>query len=270
MPAELEAGMPTSECDRVRASGLAEAPWRAPRQWAWTMASLTSSLRPRSSAMSSTSRRTAAPGYSLVGMSSHSSAFERRLTLALDRHLRRRLGVFELAEDPGGLLRVHRDRARRRLHLPDTVIEPGDPVAELHFWNENLQPRDGAHLGRAARMGGQGRRSLEALARALEEDSRLAGVRAVRAVTLLVRPGGGDAMERIAGRLGFSLRPGPGGVPRLLANIHTWLIMRAFGATPPRLLDLPCRARTELWMSAARLVSLHAACSSKAAEHRFG
>ena len=68
---------------------------------------------------------------------------------------RRRQAVFEYTRNPACIFRLDITRAPRELTLRDgTLVRPGDRVARLHFWNEQIPtlPEDGATIAWARRM----------------------------------------------------------------------------------------------------------------------
>jgi hypothetical protein len=79
----------------------------------------------------------------------HSHPWLARAIFALDTQLRRRLAVIEYSAHPSCIFRVGIARSRRELTLRDgTHLQPGDRVAQLHFWNEHMPPvpPDGATI----------------------------------------------------------------------------------------------------------------------------
>jgi hypothetical protein len=74
---------------------------------------------------------------------------------AFDDRQRRRQAVFEYTRNPTCIFRLDISRAPRELKLRDgTLVRPGDRVARLHFWNEQIPtlPEDGATIAWARRM----------------------------------------------------------------------------------------------------------------------
>ena len=57
----------------------------------------------------------------------------------LDAWLRVHLGIKEFTAEPDCIFRISREAARRSLMLADgATIQPGDPVLQVHLWNEHL------------------------------------------------------------------------------------------------------------------------------------
>jgi len=99
----------------------------------------------------------------------------------LDRILRHVLGIEEFSREPGCVLRYSRTRSRSAVTLPrGEIVRPGDPILELHFWNDRLgtdsRPRSSPGVLRSAF-----RRSLALLAEQLQSNEHFADIKAVHA-----------------------------------------------------------------------------------------
>jgi hypothetical protein len=73
----------------------------------------------------------------------------------LDRRLRRDQAVFEYTRHPACVFRLDINRAVKPLVLRDgTRVHPGQRVARLHFWNEQVPaiPKSGATIGWARQL----------------------------------------------------------------------------------------------------------------------
>ena len=98
---------------------------------------------------------------------------------AFDARQRRRQAVFEYTRNPACIFRLDISRTPRELILRDgTRIRPGDRVARLHFWNEQIPPmaEDGATIAWARRMQRAIALSLRDLARYLAGRPDLADI----------------------------------------------------------------------------------------------
>lgn len=152
----------------------------------------------------------------------------------LDRWLCRRFGIYEYSARPDCLFRIERGRADERVWLCDGLrVEVGDPLLELHLWNEHVPP-----MGRRPSVA-WGRRtarvmdaSLRELAGHVAESAECRAVVALRA-QMRLRTGRQSAqLASIFRRFGFEAvphsraeRPGP---LRLLGeNILVALLMLA-------------------------------------------
>lgn len=95
----------------------------------------------------------------------------RRSVFALDAYLRRRYCIVEFTDQADCILRIAPATAPRSLVLSDgTAITAGDPLLELHLWNEHVPtiPPGGVTLRWAATAARRARNSLRALALAAE------------------------------------------------------------------------------------------------------
>jgi hypothetical protein len=180
----------------------------------------------------------------------------------LDRRLRRRLGVFELIDDPEMILRVQIVRSTRALPVPGGEIPAGERVLELHFWNEHMPklPREGPNMEWGIRAVRMLTRSCRTVARHMREDERLAGVAGVCGSTVLFFPGQESGGERVSERLGFTAvrakNPlGPFG--EFWENFHTWMLMWAFNAATLRHHRLLRMRRTNFWATAEHFARRH-------------
>jgi hypothetical protein len=101
---------------------------------------------------------------------------------AFDDRQRRRQAVFEYTRDPTCIFRLDISHAPHELTLSDgTLVRPGDRVARLHFWNEQIPtlPEDGATIAWARRMRRAIGVSLYELSRYLDGRPDLADVAVV-------------------------------------------------------------------------------------------
>lgn len=187
----------------------------------------------------------------------------RGLVRWIDGTLRRRQGVFEFCQHPLCLFRGRVAPAVRDLVLPQTTVKAGEPVLELHFWNEQIPqlPLDGPDM----RWGVKGQRMLSwtcgDIARRLGHDPRLDGVRAVGGSTILFFPGDASGGERVFRRLGFTTFPPRNRLGRFgefWENLHAWLVMWTFNRATVRVHRLLRLRRTEFWTSTEAFVARHA------------
>ena len=64
----------------------------------------------------------------------------RALMRRIDAWMLRVLGIFEFSDDPECVLRLQITRAPHTLCLNGRVVNAGEPVLELHLWNEHIPP----------------------------------------------------------------------------------------------------------------------------------
>jgi hypothetical protein len=178
----------------------------------------------------------------------------RAFVRAIDRYLRKRFDIFEYSTEDTCIFRIRIGHIERDLALPDETVAAGEPVLELHFWNEHLPPvPEGGHNMRWA----VGLRrvliaSCRMLAARLEEDPKMADSRAVGGITPLFAAGDGSGWEKIFTRLGFIMQPhrNPSGrFVEFWERVYAWMVMRTFtvgsGASP----KLASIHRTNFWIS---------------------
>ncbi len=177
----------------------------------------------------------------------------------VDAAMRARLRLVEPWQDEEALFRVRLSRAAHAVALPDATIRAGDPVVELHLWNEHVPPMapKGPDLAWAKAFERRATASLKALAALLPSDTRFSPARALRGVSSAFSPSRGTGTRKLLERIGFTaiaVDSARGSTAALLDGVYAWYLLRAFAARAPslgRVLRLP---RAELWMSMATLV----------------
>lgn len=148
----------------------------------------------------------------------------RAAVFAVDRLLRRWYGVREFSPARDNLLRISTGTAGQRVVLGDgTEVAPGDPVIDLHLWNERI-PALGSFptgLGWGSRARRRIERSLMELAAHVEADPAVATCMVCRAEAVFLTGLRPSACLRIAERLGFdtAIAPRPAGPGHTLLAI---------------------------------------------------
>jgi hypothetical protein len=176
----------------------------------------------------------------------------RSLVRALDALVRRILGVCELSPEARSLVRIRPTRARRQVCLADITIRPGDPLLELHLWNEHVPPlpATGADAAWAVRVLNSFRASLREVAQRLQTPA-WEGVKALHGTTSLV--GAQDASLALMRHLGFSVvaaARGPlGRFGELWDNAYAWALLWAFNPLSLRHRSWTDLRRMEIWVS---------------------
>ncbi len=142
------------------------------------------------------------------------------------------------------LVACHRHRGDRVALADGTVVERGDPIAEIHFWNGHIANRAGSRASSVTwRIVADFRDDLGALARAIAA-GRIAGE--AKAVY------GASPVAGAAARFGFLVRPMPRGLRRSLLTTWQHLIRWVFR---PAAVGPAMEAETaEMWMSTAELM----------------
>jgi YkoP domain len=125
---------------------------------------------------------------------------------ALDGWLRRRQGIYEYTRDPHCMFRVGLRSADRDLTLCDgTLVRAGEPVLELHLWNENVPAMglEGPTVAWARQVSRAIHTSLRELAAHVAEHPALDGVKAVCGDMQLGSPRQTEQLAHIVARYGF-------------------------------------------------------------------
>lgn len=181
------------------------------------------------------------------------------LVSAADVVLRRWYGVRTFSDHSSCFLRIARVRATRRICLSDgTVVNPGEQIAMLHFWNERMPPfpRTGPDLAWAVTFRQRMLASLEAVSHYLAEDHSWDDIRAIHACVNFGSRRRRWQIRRAAARFGFELVPGEAasGLHEWGEDILIWAFTRAFNPAALRRHAL-WRDRTEIWISRTVLSS---------------
>lgn len=176
---------------------------------------------------------------------------------AFDAWLRRRQAVFEYTRNPSCVFRLDISRAGRPLVLHDgTRVRPGQRIARLHFWNEQIppMPKNGATMGWARQMQRAIDTSLSELARYLASRPDLGEVAVICAdVPSATRRQSGQ-LARIMAHYGFEAIVVPERLPprerlhRLGENILISLIVLVHNAGALRP-DTLWRVRVPIYLS---------------------
>lgn len=131
--------------------------------------------------------------------------------LKLDEGLRRSHGVFEYSQDEACLFRIRLGAAPVPLRLAGVSVGAGEPVVELHFWNEHIQPihRFRSGLRWAAHVQHSVTSSFRDLVAFLDSEPRFSGVRAIYANMGLGDSERTSQLTRMCRLAGFEDVPAP-------------------------------------------------------------
>jgi hypothetical protein len=189
--------------------------------------------------------------------SRHSHPWLAEVVFALDARLRRRQAVFEYSRDPRCVFRLDINRSPRALVLRDgTRVHPGQRIARLHFWNEQVPPlpKNGATIAWACQIQQAITTSLAELARFLASRPELSDIAVVCADVPSGTRAQSEQLARIMGRYGFETIAEPGPLPfaermhRFGENILISLIILASNAAALRG-DTLKRVRVPIYLS---------------------
>ena len=128
------------------------------------------------------------------------------LIYRLDALLRQLYRIREFTDDPDCLLRLAMKRASTSLNLSDgTRIMPGDPVGELHLWNDHVPrfPSGGPTLGWARRAHASMVHSLSLLADHVATEPEWQGVQAFFADAPISPKRSPASVRAVSRRYGF-------------------------------------------------------------------
>ncbi|HWI28599.1 MAG TPA: hypothetical protein VN668_16615 [Stellaceae bacterium] len=202
-----------------------------------------------------------------------------RAVRGVDSLLRQRQGIEEFTEDEKCIFRISRVPASRDVVLSDgTQIREGDPVLQLHLWNEHLpvMPSAGPSPAWAIRLKRCMRSSLTAVAAYVEREHGLDAIRALHGAPPFGSRLGALQMVRTAYRFGFDVID-PDAPPEWRERIHLvfdsmllWGLAYAFNPAGLKTKGL-LRYRHQLWISRRKLLlrygSGHDAVSIRAERH---
>jgi hypothetical protein len=179
----------------------------------------------------------------------------RAIIRCFDRFARWARSVFEFCDDPQCILRLRLTQTPRELHLPGGVVRRGEPMLEIHLWNEHLPslPPDGPDLAWGLRMGRMWILSLRRAGQYVRGDPRLSAVRAVGGVTVLLFSGDHFGGIRLMERSGFTVEPHRHSLGRFgefWQNLYVWGLMWAFNPASIRGRRLIHLRQAEMWMPA--------------------
>ncbi len=188
----------------------------------------------------------------------------RALIRKFDALVCRMSGVFEFCEDDECLLRLRSARATHDLCFPGRCVRAGEPVLEIHVWNEHMPliPPNGPDLVWAIRLQRGLVRSFQLVARHMQGEVHLASARAVGGVTVLFFPGDRSGGTRLMERLGFTITPYHrpcGAFGEFWENFYTWWIMWTYNPASLRHRRLLGLRRAEMWMPAEAFLARYGA-----------
>ena len=182
------------------------------------------------------------------------------LVRRLDAVIRRHEGIIEFSSSASCLLRAVVTRADADLKLSDgAIMKRGDPIIDVHFWNERLpQTASAPGLAWGGRFGRQLVRSFIDLAAAIDDDPRLCDAVAIRARLAFAGDRNREARQRFAHWFDFEggEETGP---PPLLRRLHDaaediWLVLLTWTFNPGSLRSRRMvRRREDLWISVGKL-----------------
>lgn len=183
---------------------------------------------------------------------------------SLDARLRERDQVYEYTSHPDCMLRIQRAQAACDARLPDGMkLREGDPIIELHFWNEQFPRMPGGRptVAWAKRVRRAFQISLAELAVYISEKREFDDVHALIGVWKTGSFGQGRKLLELTAAEGFQhLEEGPlapaGAFRRLGENILFLFLVLASNPAVARF-DLLLCDRTLIYISREELLRRH-------------
>ncbi len=184
------------------------------------------------------------------------------LVRGLDVLLRRYYHIREFSRHDECLLRLAIGISDRDLTLSDgTRVVQGQPIGELHLWNDHIPPipENGPDLAWALAFRRRLARSFKELAAYVESDPQYQHIKAFRGEISFGGPYGLVRMTQVVEHWGFDLvdRNSSGWLWQRLAdfgaNLYAWGLIRAFNPTSLEGEGLRELRRDQLWISRATL-----------------
>lgn len=180
--------------------------------------------------------------------------------------------MLEFSDSAECMLRVARRRADCAMTLSDgVVVARGDPILELHFWNERIPQASATQgLGWGGRFGRRLIRSFAELAAAIETDPRICDAVAIRGRLAFAGTRNRDETRRFGRWFGLET-PADDRPPALGQRVHDaaediWLVLLSYAFNPGSLRGRETlRRRDDLWMSRRTLVARYGGAKRKAA-----
>lgn len=160
----------------------------------------------------------------------YSESYIQSAIFRLDRVLRRWQHIYEFCEADDCLLRVAILSARKKVALPDgNVIEPGDKLIELHWWNEHVARliADRPALSRAKLLPSLVEHSFEQLAKYAATAPEMQDARFIHGNAVLPMRGRGNEFAALVQKYGFWLVRPPAGYFDELHDFFEEYLVRA-------------------------------------------
>lgn len=179
-----------------------------------------------------------------------------------DAMLRHRYGISEFADDPDCVLRISLERAARDVALSDGVsVRAGDPIVQIHFWNEHLPvlPPEGLNAAWTGVMKRRIRHSFAMLADHIERDPRYRGVTAIHGAPAFSRRLGPAPLARTLHHFGFDVAVPERAGGSIRDRLDSLLILGMNWAFNPVELRRHGKSygRIQVWMSRTKLIERH-------------
>jgi ceramide glucosyltransferase len=186
-----------------------------------------------------------------------------RLVRPIDAFLQRYEDVYEFCQDDQCVLRLSIGECRREIVLSDgTQLAKGEPVGDIHYWNEHIPriPEDGPNLAWALAFQRRCVFSLIELANFIRHNPHLIRLKAFRGNPPLGGRYGDAALDEMIERWGFDVLPRRqrqgwwGGFVQYWENLYAFGLRRAFNPDGVKSEGLQGIKKVELWISTGKLL----------------
>jgi hypothetical protein len=178
----------------------------------------------------------------------------RALLKRFDRLLCKLYGIYIFSDDPNGVIRLQRGKTPHPLSLSGQTIQSGEPVLNIHLWNDHLPPlpAGGPDLVWAKKSERLFLLSLQDVAVYINQNPALDGVRAIGGTTIILYSAHSDSGERIIRRLGFTAQPHRGKLGKVgnfIDNLYSWVLIWTYNPQGLSYHQLETIRRTDIWIS---------------------
>jgi hypothetical protein len=172
----------------------------------------------------------------------------------LDGILCRHYEIFEFSHDQNCILRLQLTHAPHPINLHDTVVNAGEPIMELHLWNERLPliSSEDLSVSWASHTEHLFIHSLRLVATYISRSPHLVSVCAVGGVTSVIAPEAHTAGVKFMQNLGFTVLPyyrPAGRFGEFWENFYAWWLIWAYNPASLKHCQFFHMQRTEIWMS---------------------
>lgn len=192
----------------------------------------------------------------------------RKMVRGLDTLLRRYYGIYEFSHEEGCLFRLSIIPSPEALTLSDgTRIHEGEPIGELHLWNEHMPqvPKEGADLAWALTFWRRMLRTLSDLAAYVESEPSFQDIKAFYGTGPFKSPNGLMHLADAAEHGGFDVispdrqaRPGRHFID-FWKNLYVYGLIWTFNPASLKSKSLRGLKRVQLWISRDVLIARYGA-----------
>jgi hypothetical protein len=177
----------------------------------------------------------------------------------IDTLVRKSEGVYEFSDDPECILRFQLRRATHSVTIGKDRILKGEPVLEVHAWNERMPklPKEGATLEWALQLRRRVIHSFKGVAKVMLQGHQYSRVRAVCGTSALFSFSDHKGGTRLMQHLGFAVLPYHrplGKFGEFWKNFFSWWLMWTYNDASLHSREFWRLQRTEIWMTADEFI----------------